>query len=311
MNATERQSLLTIALMAAFADGGADTRERAQLERITAELGDTEVNSAQIYQDVILKRVTLEAATRGLSDHAAKRSAYEIAVAVCDADGVHGPAEVTFLEDLRMRLGISEDEAKAIVGEAATIASVPMAAVSAVEPAPAASKLSKAELDQMVLNYSILNGALELLPQNLASMAIIPLQMKMVYRIGKSYGYDLDTGHIKDFLATLGVGLASQYVEQFGRKLVSGLLGKLAGGVGRTIGNVGTGFAFSFATTYALGQIAQRYYGGGRTLSSAALKQGFDGVLAEAKNMQGRYLPQIQERARTLNLSEVMASIRK
>ncbi len=36
--------------------------------------------------------------------------------------------------------------------------------------------------------------------------------MKMVYRIGKSYGFDLDRGHIKDFLATAGVGMASQYV---------------------------------------------------------------------------------------------------
>ena len=80
----------------------------------------------------------------------------------------------------------------------------------------------------MILNYSILNGALELLPQSLASMAIIPLQMKMVYRIGKSHGYELDRGHIKDFIATLGVGLTSQYVEQFGRKLVGGLLGRSA-----------------------------------------------------------------------------------
>ena len=62
-------------------------------------------------------------------------------------------------------------------------------------------------------------------PQSLASMAIIPLQMKMVYRIGKAHGFELDRGHIKDLLATLGVGLTSQYVEQFGRKLLGGLLG--------------------------------------------------------------------------------------
>ena len=59
----------------------------------------------------------------------------------------------------------------------------------------------------MILNYAILNGALELLPESLATMAIIPLQMKMVYRIGKTYGFELDRGHIKDFLATAGVGI--------------------------------------------------------------------------------------------------------
>ena len=50
------------------------------------------------------------------------------------------------------------------------------------------------EQDRVILNYAILNGALELLPDSLASMAIISLQMKMMYRIGKSYGFDLDRG---------------------------------------------------------------------------------------------------------------------
>ena len=115
---------------------------------------------------------------------------------------------------------------------------------------------SGADLDSMILNYSILNGALELLPQTLASMAIIPLQVRMVYRIGKAHGFELDQGHIKDLLATLGVGLTSQYLEQFGRKLVGGLLGKIGGGFLGGVGSASTGAAFSFATTYALGHVA-------------------------------------------------------
>jgi uncharacterized protein (DUF697 family) len=70
-------------------------------------------------------------------------------------------------------------------------------------------------------------------------MAIIPLQMKLVYRIGQSYGYQMDKGHIKEFLATAGVGLTSQYVEQVGRKLLGGLLGAVAGGIGRGLGSIG------------------------------------------------------------------------
>jgi uncharacterized protein (DUF697 family) len=75
-----------------------------------------------------------------------------------------------------------------------------------------------------------------LLPQSWASVAIIPLQVKMVYRIGKAYGVELDQGHIREFLATVGVGLTSQYLEQFGRKLLGGLLGKMAG---KTAGKIG------------------------------------------------------------------------
>ena len=91
--------------------------------------------------------------------------------------------------------------------------------------AAAASLVSDAELDKSILNHALLNGALELLPQSWASMAIIPMQVKMVYSIGKAHGVALDPGHIKEFIATAGVGLTGQYLEQFGRKLLGGLLG--------------------------------------------------------------------------------------
>ncbi|AVS73861.1 YcjF family protein, partial [Paracidovorax cattleyae] len=177
-------------------------------------------------------------------------------------------------------------------------------------PGLRAASVSDAEIDSMVLNAAILNGALELLPQSLASMAIIPLQTRLVYRIGKVHGYELDKGHITDFLATVGVGLTSQYVEQFGRKLVGGLLGKVMGGLGRAVGSAATGSAFSFATTYALGKVAQRYYAGGRTLGTDALKSAFARTAEEAKGLQQRYAPQIQERARGLDVGKLLKELR-
>ena len=156
-----------------------------------------------------------------------------------------------------------------------------------------------------------MNGALELLPQSLASMAIIPLQMKMVYEIGKAHGYELDRGHVRDLLATLGVGLTSQYVEQFGRKLVGGLLGKIGGGLLGGMGRASTGAAFSFATTYALGQVAKRYYAGGRTIDAAGLQQAFAGMLGEAKQLQGKYTAQIAEQARTLDVNKLLTTLRQ
>jgi len=81
----------------------------------------------------------------------------------------------------------------------------------------------------MIIRYAILNGALELLPENLATMAIVPLQMKMVYRIGKAHGAELDRSSIRESLATAGLGLGSQMLEGFARKWIGGL-GKKAGG---------------------------------------------------------------------------------
>jgi uncharacterized protein (DUF697 family) len=174
----------------------------------------------------------------------------------------------------------------------------------------AADPAQEAALDKTILNAALLNGALELLPQSWASMAIIPLQVRMVYNIGRTYGIELDQGHIKEFITTVGVGLTSQYVEQFGRKLLGGLLGKVAGRTIGGIGGVATGMAMSFATTYALGQVARRYYAGGRVMSTALLQQTFQQLLTPARQMQTQYLLQMKDLSRTLDMGKVLGMVR-
>jgi uncharacterized protein (DUF697 family) len=156
-----------------------------------------------------------------------------------------------------------------------------------------------------------LNGALELLPDSLATLAIIPLQMKMVYRIGKQYGFELGRGHVKDFLATAGVGLTSQVLETYATKLMRGLFGAVAGGLGKMVGGQVTSSAMSFATTYALGQAARRYYEGGRQFSAIQLRELFSGLLDEAKAVQARHLPDIQRRSQTINVRELLPLVTK
>jgi uncharacterized protein (DUF697 family) len=132
----------------------------------------------------------------------------------------------------------------------------------------------------------------------------------MVYGIGKTHGVELDQGHIKEFIAAAGVGLTSQYLEQFGRKLLGGLLGKAAGKTAGKIGRAATGMAFSFATTYALGHVAKRYYSGGRVMSSDMLRDAFQNLLGPAKELQTRYLPQIEQKAATLDAGQIMSLVR-
>jgi hypothetical protein len=171
--------------------------------------------------------------------------------------------------------------------------------------------MSREEMDKAILDAAILNGAIELLPESLATMAIIPLQMKLVYRIGKSYGYELDRGHIKDFLATAGVGLTSQYLEQAGRKLLGGLLRSVGGGLLGGIGKQAVSSGMSFASTYALGHVARHYYADGRTLNAQMLRDAFSEMLSEAKNVQARYLPQMQAQARTLDAGRLLNLVQR
>ena len=316
MTPEQQKALLGIALLAAFSDGNKADAEREEIRRIAESLS-TEAgapNLTQLYQDVLLKRLDMAGMVQPLSEPAHRQLAYEMAVSVCDADGQQTAAERSFLADLRRQLGLDaaqteafDQQAQALAGMAAPVA---VAALPVAAPAAALSGVNAAELDRSILNHALVNGALELLPQSWASMAIIPLQVKMVYSIGKAHGVTLDQGHIKEFIAAAGVGLSSQYLEQFGRKLLGGLLGKLAGKTIGSVGSAGTGMAFSFATTYALGQLAKRYYAGGRVMSTALLRETYQGLLEPAKQMQTQYLPQIQQKAATLDAAQVMAMVR-
>ncbi len=45
----------------------------------------------------------------------------------------------------------------------------------------------------------------------------------------------------------------------------------------------------AFATTWALGQLAKQYYGGGRTLDAGKLKSAFAPLLEQGQGLIGRY----------------------
>ena len=334
MNTAEQRAVLNIMVHAALADGRKSDVERTAVRDAAESLaGEGGAALAGVYQDVLLKRVTVVDAAAALPSIEHRQLAYEMAVCVCDADGVQDAPEQAFLAELRRTLGLEGDATAAAtaaqadaIAEAAYIpaprpaaaGAATAAAATAAKAAPAAgsgvrvqSRVPEADLDKSILNYSILNGALELLPQSWASMAIIPLQVRMVYKIGQAHGVELDQGHVKEFIATVGVGLTSQYVEQIGRKLIGGLLGKVAGRAIGGLGRAATGAAFSFATTYALGQLAKRYYAGGRVMSTDLLRSTFQELLASAKSKEQQYLPAIRERSTTLTPTEVIDLVRR
>jgi tellurite resistance protein/uncharacterized protein (DUF697 family) len=312
MTAEEQRALLAVALLAAFADGNKSEAEREEVKRIATTLGGQAagLNISALIQDVLLKRLGLSEAAAALKALEHRQLAYELAVCVCDADGVQTPAERQFLASLKAELGGTLDTA--FEAQADGLARETDAPVAASAGAVAAAPIDRAALDNSIFNRAVLCGALELLPQSWASMAIIPLQVKLVHGVAQAHGItSIDAGMVKEFIATAGVGLTGQYLEQFGRKLVGGLLGSVLGGLGRGVGSLGTGMAMSFATTYALGQLAVRYYGGGRQMSTALLQQTYQDLLVGAKQMQQQALPQIQQQALTLDAGKILEMVRK
>lgn len=308
MTEAEKKAVLTLTLMAAFADGAKHDRERDEIRRIAEGLATDGLHLPSLYQDVLMNRVSLPAVVAELKSTEAQHLAYEMAVCVCDADGVQSEVERRFLESLRAAFNMPAEAGREFDRMANSIATAPIAVASATTPRGA--QVDEAALDRTILNAAIMNGALELLPETLSTMAIIPLQMRLVYGIGKAHGYELDSGHVKDFLATAGVGLTSQYIEQAGRKLLGGVLGSIGGGILGGLGRQAASSGMSFATTYALGHVAKRYYAGGRTLTAAMLRDAFDSVVREGKALRGEYLPAIEEKARSLDAGKVLQLVR-
>jgi uncharacterized protein (DUF697 family)/tellurite resistance protein len=334
INAPTQQALLAIMVHAAMADGDKSQAERDFVRDLSLQLDEQggAKQLAQAVQAALLGRLSAQQAAAQLQDPMHRQLAYEWATAVCHADGLCSPAEAAFLQRLKtdLQMGKSEaepeatthtqalaraayaEEAAAPLHAPAAVAAQPSAptAPTALAAAPAAPAVDNAAIDRSILNYAILNGALELLPQSWASMAIIPLQIKMVYRMGQAHGVSLDQGHIKEFIAAAGVGLTSQYIEEFGRKLLGGLLGKAGGKLLGGLGSQATGMAFSFASTYALGHLAKRYYAGGRVMSTDLLRQTYKGLLSSGKTLQQQHLGDIRARASTLDAGEVMRMVR-
>jgi hypothetical protein len=91
---------------------------------------------------------------------------------------------------------------------------------------------------------------------------------------------------------------------------MGGLFGKVAGRMAGGLARGATGMAFSFATTYAIGQVAKRYYAGGRTMSADVLRDTYAAMLAQAKSLHAQYVPQIEQQARNVDVSKIVQMVR-
>jgi uncharacterized protein (DUF697 family)/tellurite resistance protein len=284
--------------MAALADGAATAEERARLAGLASELGVPDFDA--LAGRVSLGGLQAAGVAASLSDDEARRTAYETAVAICNADGAAGAAEMRFLAELRGALGLEPGELEA---EAAALAGAPVAtAPEAFSGTPA----SPAGLDELILRQAMLTGALELLPDKLANVAIIPLQLRLVYQVGQAHGQQLDANQVKDLAGTFGIGAAAQVAETAVRKLFGGLArGVFGRALGGTTG-LAAGAAVSFGTTYALGHVAKQYYAQGRRLTADDLRALFARFQAEAKALFPSVQQQVEAQARTVDVKQLL-----
>ena len=311
----ERDAVATVCLMAARVDGLSD-EERERLKQVFGALGG--IDTATLYGRVLLGRTEIAETAEALGTPGLRLYAFEMAVGVCDADGHTTPKERAFLDELAAHLAVPSPEADAVREQAEALADAPQ---EKGEPAADTSETSEtqgdgtvgeaSDLERKILNRSVLAGALELLPQSLATMAIVPVQMKTVHEIGRAHGYTLDAGSARELLAIAGVGMTSQVLEGYARKLFGGILRKTAGKGASMVGRTATGALMTFATTYGIGKVADSYYGGGRTLDRDELRRVFEDQLERGKALFDRYQGEVQDKASTTKLSDLTRLVRR
>ena len=141
MNPEQQKAILAIALFAAFADGAKHDREREEIRRIAESLGGEAgaPDLARLYQDVLLKRISLGAAAAALVEPGERQLAYEMAVCVCDADGRQSEAEQRFLDELKALLKLDAGQTAAFEREADAIVELSEAAAPATVAGAAAA----------------------------------------------------------------------------------------------------------------------------------------------------------------------------
>jgi uncharacterized protein (DUF697 family)/tellurite resistance protein len=301
MEGQDRDAVIAVALMAALADGSATSEEKAQLQSGMRQAGIADLDA--LTMKITTGQLRLQDLAARLPGDAARREAYELAVLVCHADGPANAAETAFLASLRDAFGLSEAAVSTIDTEAAAVSSAAGAVASGTPPSPAG-------LDDMILQQAIITGALEILPDRLANLAIIPLQLRLVYQIGQAHGQQMDANQVRDLAGALGIGAAAQVMEGAVRKLLGGAASSILGGLLGGTAGLAAGAAVTFASTYALGHVAKQYYAQGRRLSTADLKALFARFQEEAKTIYPKVQSQVQSQARSLNLPQLLSGLR-
>lgn len=292
MNESDARTVLALAVLAASADGARTPVETEELRATATRLG---IGGADLDAMLATGREDLGTLTATLSTDESRLAAYDTAAAILHVNGPPTPQESDFLAGLARSLG--------------AVPGLPQSAETMQAAAAAASSTNErkgADSDTFILDQAMLAGACDLLPNKLATIAILPIQLRMVYAIGKKHGQDFGMSHAKDLVAVLGISAAGNMLEGIIRGVGRGILGGL---IGRAAGSA-AGVAVSFATTYALGQVAEQYYAQGRSLSAADLKSQFSKFSGEAQTIFPKVEARVRELASTTDLNSLLGSLR-
>lgn len=262
MSISEAEALASLRILVAIAnaDGLVHSDERRSLAAAIESLELTPERLGGKTLDAFLAEdVDLEAQLALLVSPEAREQIYRSAYFMAHADGACTPDETVLLDKIAEVTGTTQEQREALdrifVGRV-TQAPMSLAPISMIAD-PAART---ADVKKRALKYAVLTAALGAFPiPGLAiatDLAVIAVQLKMVRDIGALWGHSLNVEAAKSLLYSMGLGT--------GARLAVNNLAKLIPGWGSVIGAT-----TSFASTYALATVIDRFFQEGVDVTKA------------------------------------------
>lgn len=271
----ENEAVASLRILAAIAraDGSVHNDERKSL---AAALDNVELSTPVKIDDLLSKDVTIDVKSElaKLESEEARDQIYRSAFFMAHADGTCTKEEQAILDLVAQETNVSPEARQSLerIFTPARTSSVSLMPTKLVKVDDGSERAKKVE--GQITKYSILSAVLGAFPipgvAIATDLAVIALQLKMVRDIGKLWGHDVDRNAAKSILYTMGLGT--------GARLAVNNLAKLLPGWGSAIGAT-----TSFASTWALGHVIEKFFAADAKVDLATLKPDFDAAQKEGK----------------------------
>lgn len=267
---TEHETLASLRVLVCVAktDGELAPKERQSIENAFSGLP---MPAGVTLKGLFDEKIDLDAQLRLLTSPESREAVYHSAVGLVQVDGACTPEEQKRLDHIRTTLQISDEKqslTRRILDEAKQTV-----LLSNIQPFNDSARRAT-EVKSEILKYSVISSALGAFPiPGLAiatDLAVVAVQVKMVRDIGQMWGHKVDKQAAVALLGGLGLGTGARIAVSNLAKLVP-VWGSLVGA------------SASFASTWALGKIADKYFESGMKADVASLRSDFKAAQAEGR----------------------------
>jgi len=258
----EKEALAGLKLLVAVAkaDGSLTTGERTVLEE---SLAGAKLEGGITAQNLLDGNYDVETVARDVTSQEGRDAAFSACFAAAYADRTCTPPEQAVLDRIGKAWAVPEEK-KNLLGRILK-ETRDTAWFRSIEPSTDPKK-REAEVNGDILKYSILAGVLGLNPIPVVSIgtdvAVVGLQAKMFADIGRHWGRETSRDSIRQVIAGVGVGTGVRLAANNLLKFIPG---------------VGSAFAATtnFASTWALGKVADQYWESGGKADMKMLRETF------------------------------------